>query len=349
MIRVDRAPLRRRCLQGAVPLLAGLALGGTASSASAAVADTEAPRGAVGGVVSPASGTLPLTVRATDAGVGLARVEATIDGTVVASTALGGAGCQVLPPAAPAIAPPLGGCPAEVADLTLPVPTTAFADGPHRLQVTVTDAAGNGATLVDQALQIDNTPRSQQTSAQLTLSSGGTPDAPGGSTSPPDGSALGPAGSGGTGGAGTPPPGRRPACAAPRLSVFLRTKPLRTTKGGAPVVRRNVHYRYTGTLTCAVGTRRVRAPAGLRVALFSIVGKRTVRKHGVTTRSKGSLSAALAYPSSRVVLFRYTSGDGTRARVRIRIAVARPAKHRAKTQPAKKRPATKRSAAEAVR
>jgi hypothetical protein len=87
-------------------------------------------------------------------------------------------------------------------------------------------------------------------------------------------------------------------------------------------------------LTCAVGRRRVRAPAGVVVSLFNQIGRRTYRKRGVTTRSGGSLTVILAYPSSRLLDFHYTSRDGVTTRVRIRITVVRTAKHPAK-KPAK--------------
>jgi hypothetical protein len=126
---------------------------------------------------------------------------------------------------------------------------------------------------------------------------------------------------GGAGGIGSASGGRGPTCLAPRLSMFLKDKPLRIAKG-VPVLRRNGRYRYSGTLTCAVGRRRVHAPAGVVIALRNQVGKRTYRKNGVATRSDGGVSIILAYPTSRVLEFRYTSVDGTTTRVRLRIAVA---------------------------
>ena len=296
-------------LRGVVAVLAGLALGGTVAAAHAAAsdADADAPRGAVGGITSPASGTVVLHVRATDDGAGLASAGASVDGVAVASVALGGV--------------------ASVEDAQLPVPTTAFGDGTHQLRVTVTDAAGNGAVVVDQPFVIANTPVSWQSTAVLTLGSGtgASPAAPGGSGSGGGAGTVGGAGSGAFDG--------RPACAAPRLSMFLKDKPLRIVKR-VPVLRKNGRYRFTGSLTCAVGGRRVHAPSGVVVSLFNQIGRRTYRKSGVTTRSDGSLTLILAYPSSRLLDFRYMSAGGATTRVRIRITVA---KHPAKKPSAKKR------------
>jgi hypothetical protein len=275
--------------------------------------DGDAPRGAVGGIVTPASGTVTLSVRATDAGVGLARAEATLDGAVVAAAPLGGTGCTDLSPDDAAVDLPLGGgCPAAVTDLQLPIPTPTIADGAHRLRVTVTDAAGNAAVIADQDFTINNTPPDRESTALLTLGTAGTTPAGGGSAGGAAGGGDTVSGAGGAAtGAGTA------ACAAPRLSVFLKDKPLRVTRG-VPVLRRNGRYRFTGTLTCVVRGHRVRAPSGIGVSVYSTLGGRTYRKSGVATRSGGALTAILAYPSARVIEFRYMS-----ARVRIRIAVAK--------------------------
>jgi hypothetical protein len=260
------------------------------------VDDAEAPRGAVGGVVSPASGTLTLRVRASDVGLGLANAQASVDGVVVASTDLGGSGCADLSPGNAAVDLPLGGgCPANVEDLQLPVATPMFGDGPHQLWMSVTDAAGNGAVLVDEPIIINNTLPFQQSTAVLTLA----------------GSVVG--------------PGNGLACLAPRLSMFLKDKPLKVVKG-VPVLRRNGRYRYSGTLTCAVNGRRVHAPAGVVVALRNQIGKRIYKKNGVATRSGGGITVILAYPTSRLLEFRYTSIDGTTRRVRLRVTVVKATK-----------------------
>jgi hypothetical protein len=315
--------MRRR---GRVAVLAGLALGMTASAGNAGAAsasDADPPRGAVGGITNPAAGTMTLSVRATDAGVGLASARASVDGVVVASADLGAPGCGDLSPDEPA-------CPSDVEDVRLVVSTPAFGDGTHQLQVSVTDGAGNSSVLVDQPFVIHNAPLDGQSSALLTLGAGtGDP------TAPPGGPGAG-SGGAGVGGAGSGAAGGRSACAAPRLSMFLKSKPLRVVKG-VPVLRRNGRYRFTGTLTCVVGGRRVHAHSGAAISLSNQIGRRTYRKRGVATRSDGTLAVVLAYPSSRLLDFRYTSGDGATTRVRIRITVASAAKHPAKKPAAKKK------------
>jgi hypothetical protein len=331
-MNIDRRRHRALRLHGVVALLAGLALGGTAGDAVAATAtDSEAPRGAVGGVTSPASGTMMLSVRATDAGSGLASARASVDGVVVASADIGGPGCGDPAPDDGSSDPPVdGGCPPTVTDLQLAVPTATFGDGTHQLQVSVTDAAGNTALLVDQPLMINNTPPVSQSTALLTLGSGtGEP------TDAPSGSAGGSGGTGTVEGTGSAAAAGRPACAAPRLSMFLKGKPLRVVKG-VPVVSKNKRYRFSGTLTCVVGGRRVHAHSGAAVSLLNQIGTKTYRKSSVSTRSDGTLAVNLAYPSSRLLEFRYTSADGTSTRVRIRITVASAAK--------KKKAATKKKA-----
>ncbi|HEY6758756.1 MAG TPA: hypothetical protein VI318_04675 [Baekduia sp.] len=316
----DVRGLRAPRVRGAVPvLLAALALALVGGSAPAANA---APRGAVGGVSSPASGTLMLNVRATDDGAGLASARASVDGVTVASSDLGVPGCGDLAPT---------GCPSTVTDLQLPVPTLAFSDGTHQLQVSVTDGAGTTAVLLDQPFDINNRPPDRQSTAVLTLGTAGTGTAE--ATALPSG-----AGAPGGGVAGAGSAARPPACAAPRLSIFLKDKPLRVVKG-VPVLRANGRYRFSGTLTCAVGARRVHAHSGLMVSLLNQIGRKTYLKKGVATRSDGTLKFVLAYPSSRLLEFRYASGDGRTTRVRIRITVARAAK-----KPAKKPTATKKKA-----
>jgi hypothetical protein len=113
--------------------------------------------------------------------------------------------------------------------------------------------------------------------------------------------------------------------------MFLKGKPLRVVKG-VPVLRRNARYRFGGTLTCAVGGRRVHAHSGAVVSLLNQIGRKTYRKSSVSTRSDGTLAVILAYPSSRLLDFRYTSADGTTTRVRIRITIASAAKKPATTK-----------------
>lgn len=283
-------------LKAAAGLALALAVAAPVAHADVdAPGDIEAPRGAVGGIVSPAAGTLTLSVRATDAGSGLASVQARVDGAVVAAADLGGVD--------------------SVEDVALAIATPAFPDGTHQVQVSATDVAGNTGVLVDQPLVFGNTPLVRSSTAVLTLGSADVPAPSGGVIGAGGGGAVAGAGGTGTGSGGAL------ACRSPRLSMFLKNKPLRISKG-VPVLRRNGRYRFSGTLTCLVNGRRVHAPSGVVVGLYNQIGKKTYRKSGITTRSNGAVSIILSYPTSRVLDFRYTSLDGTTARVRIRIVVS---------------------------
>ena len=90
----------------------GDALGVDASSIALRVSDDTPPRGAVGGVSSPAVGTLGLSLFANDGGLGLASARATLDGALVAVADLGGAACAELSPQDATIdLAAAGGCP----------------------------------------------------------------------------------------------------------------------------------------------------------------------------------------------------------------------------------------------
>ncbi len=297
------------------------ALGVDASSIALRVSDIAAPLGAVGGVSSPAAGTLSLSLFASDGGLGLASARATLDGALVAVADLGGAACAELSPQDATIDLAAGGgCPSSVAGARLGVDTTRVPDGAHRLQVVVRDAAGNESTVADEQITVRNTIVPASNQATLTLGTGAVPAAGGGG----QGGAGGPGSGGAPGntgaGAGATP---GPACAKPRLSMMLSQRPLRTVRG-VPVLSRSLAYRFSGRLTCLVAGRRTAAPRGTAVEILSIIGTRIRSDGGVTLKSKGVVSVLLRYPTSRIVRFRHRSTDGTTARVSIRIAVARP-------------------------
>lgn len=284
-------------------------------SLGATVTDDQPPRGAVGGIVSPAVGTLNLALRASDAGLGLADARILLDGRLVSVMDLAGAACAELSPTDSTVDVRAGAtCPESVTDLTMPVDTTALADGDHRLEVVVRDVAGNAVTVADETIRVTNTRPIRSSTAVLNLGSGGTgtPGAGGGS---------GPGG--GTGGAGgTPGAPGTVACPQPRLTMALRQRPLRRSRGMA-VVRRGERYRFTGRLTCLVSGRRVSAPRGTVVEILNTLGRRTIVKSGATVRSRGEVTAILAYRSSRLIRFRFRSADGSVAQVSIRIIVSR--------------------------
>ena len=285
------------------------------SSVQVDVVDDAAPRGAVGGVVSPAAGKLSLSVRATDAGLGLARATALLDGAEVASTDLGGASCADLSPGDARVDLPVtAACPVTVPDAALSVDTTTVPDGPHRLAVVVTDAAGQATTILDQDVVVANAPVVTSNTATLAIGNG----------SPVSG-ASGPGASIGTGGGSSAGGSGAAACARPELSMFLRQRPLRVSHGVA-VLRRNGRYRFGGTLTCLVNRKRKPAKAGLLIDIINKVGTHSLLKGGTATGPGGTISVILAYPSSRTLTFRYRGTDGTTARVSIKLLVRKAAR-----------------------
>jgi hypothetical protein len=308
-VRCDAAA-GERCAPGA-----GSVAGIDVSSVQVDVVDDAAPRGAVGGVVSPAAGKLSLSVRATDAGLGLARATALLDGNAVARADLGGASCADLSPGdLHADLPVTAACPAAVPDAALSVDTTTVPDSTHRLTVVVTDAAGQATTVLDQDVVVANVPVVTSNTATLAIGNG----------SPVSGASGGGSESGsGSGGGATG--GGAAACAKPELSMFLRQRPLRVSHGTA-VLRRNGRYRFGGTLTCVVNGKRKASKAGLLVDIINKVGTRSLVKGGVATGPGGTVSVILAYSSSRTLTFRYRGTDGATARVSIKLLVAKAAR-----------------------
>lgn len=285
-------------------------------SLGATVTDDQPPRGAVGGIVSPAVGTLNLALRASDAGLGLAEARVLVDGTLVSVVDIGGATCAELSPTDTTVDIAAGAtCPESVTDLPMAVDTTTLPDGEHRLEVIVRDVSGNAVTVADELIVVANTRRVQSSTAILNLGSGGTPTGGAGGTPPGTGGEIGGAG-------GTPGSPGTVACARPRLTMALSQRPLRRSRGVA-LVRRNARYRFTGRLTCVVGGRRVSAPQDTVVEILNTIGRRTVRKSGTTVRRSGQITAILAYPSTRLIRFRFRSADGSVAQASIRIIVSR--------------------------
>lgn len=268
------------------------------------VDDDDPPRGAVGGVSDPAAGTLALSLRATDVGVGLSSAQASLDGVVLAATALGPASCRALSPAGePIDLRAAAGCPAAVTDVALALDTTRVADGRHRLQVRVVDAAGNATTLIDEAIEVHNAVAPQHPSVELTI---GRPSSA--AAAAPARARLADRGVGG--------------CLRPQLSMLLAQAPLRSSRGVA-ILRARQRYRFAGRLTCRPGARRVSAPRHTPIDVLSLIHGRTLTKSGTTTRAHGAITIILAYASSRTVEFRYRPAGGSVARVRIRVIVRR--------------------------
>ena len=269
-----------------------------APAANAAVVDVDAPTGAVGGVRSQAAGVLTLSVLAVDNGLGLSRAAAALDGAPLADAPFGDGTCVEAPDEAAGT-----GCP-SVSTATLEVPTTGVADGPHELTVTVRDAAGNVATLVRQTVTVANTPPKNTSTVTINVGSGKI-RAPSGSN--PGGGPVGP---------------EEELCAAPRLEVFLASRPLRVRRG-LPVLLAGHKYRWRGKLTCRIGGKRRAAPRGTLVQLRSIVRGRVAGTRTLKVGRRGKLSVRLALRSSRVLVFRFV-GENAVVRVRLRVRVIRP-------------------------
>jgi hypothetical protein len=289
-----------------------------AAPGGAQAPDASAPTGAVGGLRSPAKGTLELSLAAHDKGWGLASAEASL-GPHTTFTRLGQGSCPEHPaPGGPEPAP--GDCPASVSAAPLELDTRAVPDGTHRLVVRVTDAAANTATLLDREITVRNAAVVTGTRASLQLGvSSQSPDSPG------KGKGKG-KGKGPGAGKGLPP------CRWPRLRMRLLARPLwRTRPGRLPVLRFKKRHLYRGHLTCRVGNKRVRAPEGTPVAVVYRIWRRsfrkrrapiTVRKGQIRVRN-GRLRVRLGFLSGRTVLFSYLSPEGGAARSKLRIAIAR--------------------------
>ena len=281
-------------------------------------ADGTAPTGSVGGVRSPASGTLELLLYASDTGSGLSSAEATLDGAPPAVVQLGA--CPEPGPGPE--------CPESVSGVALTLDTTAVADGERPLRVRVTDGAGNTATLVDQAIVVRNAPHATGTVASVTVGVGST-DSSGSGT----GGGEGQSGQQG-GGRGSSLSLQRKRCRAPRLRMGLaRPRPQWFTRPKfVPVLRFGGHYIYKGRLTCRVSGRRVSAPRGTPVNVFFRVWEltfkrrrgpvRKLRKRPIRVRKGGRLRVRLGgFRSGRALYFRYRNGrDRTHARVRVAVA-----------------------------
>jgi hypothetical protein len=126
-------------------------------SVALVVRDDAAPTFGVAQIPSYAAGVVNILVDARDSGIGLANVTATLGGVPMASIGLGQAFCSELSPGDATIDLPLNDdCP-TTKRIALPLDSTLVDDGTHRLEVTVTDAAGN-ATVRGFDLKVVNHP-----------------------------------------------------------------------------------------------------------------------------------------------------------------------------------------------
>jgi hypothetical protein len=276
--------------------------------AGSAALDTTPPSGAVGGLGSPASGTLRLLLYASDSGFGLANGEAKLDEQTT-FVRLGTGACPEHPSGEE---PPAGAeCPESVSAVPLAIDTTTVPEGIHRLRVAVTDAAANTATLLDRAIEVRNPLTPTGPSATLTLGLSGGKE---GAAPPPS------------------PPGQGQGhCRAPRLRMHLARKPLwRTRPHRVAVLRYGRRYPYRGRLTCLYSGRRIAAPEGTPVGVYYRVWRRSFKRPTGPLRKlqratlkvrNGRLAIKLAFRSGRTLIFRYRSPEGEPAKAKLRIAI----------------------------
>jgi hypothetical protein len=257
------------------------------AAAPAARADTN---GAVGGVRDPATGTLQLTVQATESsGAGLRSASVALAGRLLDSGSF----------ADPACGPP--SCPA-VGTVSLEALTTGIADGPQRLEVTVEDGTGRVTHILDRTVTVANTPPQYSSTVDLRIGShpasgpsGGTPDPPG----------VG---------------GEQSGCRSPQLAVVLSRRAVRIRRG-LPLLAAGKRHRFAGRLTCHDGTRRVAAARGTPIGLRHWVDGTIRRQKVLRIGANGRFSALVRVDGRRTLAFRARSATGKIVRVRIRVGV----------------------------
>jgi hypothetical protein len=269
---------------------AGVLVATLLAAAPAAAADTT---GAVGGVRDPATGTLDLSVQASEhSGAGLRSASVTLDGQLLDRAPFADPACAA------------GACPA-IGTVSLAVPTTGVADGPHRLAVSVEDGAGGVTTILDRVVTVANALPSHSSTATLTLGSG---DTTGPTGDPP--------------GAGPGVGGEDAGCHAPRLAVVLKRRAVRVRRG-LPLLSRGKRYRFAGRLTCLAGSRRVAAAQGTPIGLRHWVTGTLQRQRVLRVGARGRFTALIRIGGRRTLAFRARSESGKIVRVRIRVGIVR--------------------------
>lgn len=249
------------------------------------------PIAAIGGIQDPASeGVLELSILAneTESGVALMSATALLDDEVVDEVVFVDGTCVDI------------ACPVTV---TLTIPTAGKPDGDHSLVILIENEDGDVFEF-ERSFEIDNTP--PVSTPVVTVSVGSNAVLP----SPP------------VGGEETPQPSDQGGCAAPRLSMFLAQDPLRFRRG-VPVLAAGRRYRYLGQLTCRINGRRRVAPRGTLVDFRYRIGDRVVAQEPLKVRKDRRLLLKVAYPSSRVLIFRVRGSDGEVVSVRIPIRVVK--------------------------
>jgi len=293
---------------------------------------SQGPSGAVGGLTnpSPSGGSLNLSIRATDPGLGLQSASVQLGGSTVASLQFGLSGCQGLDAAGstPVDLPYNDGCPDIIpttdtngADagvfpsIALPSVTTNTSEP---LVVTVTDAAGNTTTLINTTLNIQPG-SSGQASQSLTVGNNSS----GSNTSTTTVTPLTTTTTS-TGGVAGQSSTTVADCVSPQLSVKLAAKVKRNKKTGADILLKNGRYTFTGKLTCVVNGVRKAAPQNTVVRIFNVIKGHSTVKTGASVAGSGAISVILAYPTSRTLEFSYKSlVTGTIAQINFKLDIVK--------------------------
>jgi hypothetical protein len=289
--------MKRFLLRGTAVLVGASAIAlGAVTVTSAQQAGTVS--GSLEGWHSPVQGGLTLTVTGRANGAKLVDATLLVDGSVVDAKSLCPADSTTQ-------------CRVEKATFNELKTAGVYGDGMHKIDVLIRDDAG-GSFDIARDLEVWNNRPTGSDTATLDVGSGGlaTPGAQNPGT---------PGGGGGVEGASAT------SCRSPRLSMCLSQKPLRVSKG-VPVLLKNKKYRFTGRLTCLVGSKRKSAVKGAKISLRNVVGRKTVSKPGTKVKTGGKITLILRYASSRTLEFRYTNGDGKTSKVRIKVRIAQKAK-----------------------
>jgi hypothetical protein len=303
-------------------------------------ADDSAPRGG-SNWSSPVDHEMKVSPSYTDTGAGLDRAEISIPGYPNRTRSVSFGACNDLSPNSADNDRPLnpvacpngtsqgtgpGGAPLPLAAKTVTLQvwqdvynatTKQWTLDPLRLpeglfkpRVTIYDAAGN-TTVEQRDVEVWH-PVLPSDTQELRISTASVTELPGPNVVPP-------AGDGGVQGA------QSSQCRSPRLSVILRSKPVRVSKR-VPVLKYKKRYRFTGRLTCVINGKRQSAPKRTKLAIYNKVGKKTVRKPNTAIRAKGKVDLKLAFVSSRTVIFRYTNAGGQKSEVKIKIRITKKSK-----------------------
>lgn len=282
----------------------------TVGRVAVTASDTAAPTGSAYLASDPVRDrVLRVRVNAQDLGAGLGEARVLIDGQPAATADLSG-GCADLEPGGLLDLPATGMCRSQVVAEPIDINVGALAVGPHSVQVVVTDAVGNEATLLSSSFVVFDPPNGpQQTSVTLGLNAGG-PGAPGPLTT--TGGAV-------SGGGALPPAQAGRACVQPRLSAMMATRPA-GVHGSRVRVRRGTTVYFRGRVTCLVNGRRVAPPAGTQVRVSNLRARgRVVDARRPVLRRDGTFRWFQTRVTTRTLRFSIVGVPVRRAQVTFRL------------------------------